>query len=65
MKNLMRMFDEDYKFQAYLEKVKENDELKTKKKIYVNRANELKLRGWSTESLDESKVKISINFCAV
>lgn len=65
MKRFMKMFDEDYKFQAYIEKVKENDELKTKKKTYINRANELRFRGWSTESLDESKIKVNLNFCAV
>ncbi|EKE25894.1 MAG: hypothetical protein ACD_5C00008G0005 [uncultured bacterium] len=61
----MRMFDEEYKFHKYIEGVKQDDELKSKKKIHVNRANEMKFRGWSTESLDESKFKISVNFCVV
>lgn len=65
MKKLMRMFDEDYKFNKYIEEVKKSDELNSKKKIYINRVNELKFRGWTTESLDESKVNININFCAV
>lgn len=65
MKKLMRMFDEDYKFNKYIENVKKNDELNSKKKIYINRVNELKFRGWTTENLDEGKLNININFCAV
>lgn len=65
MKKLMRMFDEDYKFQKYIEQVKKNEEINAKKKIYINRVNELKFRGWSTENLNEDKFKININFCVV